>query len=75
MRRLDFAMNVHTDHADAVLDVDYSPTGKEFVSGSYDRFEQWRMCLNSMRVQFAGLYYFCDIGAHSLIDPVSLSCT
>lgn len=68
-------MNVHTDHADAVLDVDYSPTGKEFVSGSYDRFEQWRMRLNSMRVQFAGLYYFCDIGAHSLIDPVSLSCT
>nr|CAB3236286.1 DDB1- and CUL4-associated factor 13 [Phallusia mammillata] len=37
MRNLNFAMNVHTDHADAVLDVDYAPTGKEFVSGSYDR--------------------------------------
>lgn len=37
IRRLDFASNVHTDHADAVLDVDYAPTGKEFVSGSYDK--------------------------------------
>lgn len=25
------------DHVDAVTDVDYSPTGKEFVAGSYDR--------------------------------------
>jgi len=25
------------DHVDAVIDVDYSPTGKEFVSGSYDK--------------------------------------
>uniref|UniRef100_H2Z0S1 Sof1-like protein domain-containing protein n=1 Tax=Ciona savignyi TaxID=51511 RepID=H2Z0S1_CIOSA len=37
MRKLDAAVNVHTDHTDAVLDVDYSPTGREFVSGSYDR--------------------------------------
>nr|XP_002121570.1 DDB1- and CUL4-associated factor 13 [Ciona intestinalis] len=37
MRKLDFALNVHTDHTDAVLDVDYSPTGRELVSGSYDR--------------------------------------
>lgn len=25
------------DHVEAVIDVDYSPTGKEFVSGSYDK--------------------------------------
>ncbi|XP_049851182.1 DDB1- and CUL4-associated factor 13-like [Schistocerca gregaria] len=37
MRNLDSALNVHMDHAAAVLDVDYSPTGQEFVSGSYDR--------------------------------------
>ena len=37
MRRLDIAKNVHKDHVSAVLDVDYSPTGREFVSGSYDR--------------------------------------
>lgn len=30
-------MNVHVDHVGAVIDVDYAPTGKEFVSGSYDK--------------------------------------
>jgi len=37
IRHLKYACNVHTDHVDAVLDVDYSPTGQEFVSGSYDK--------------------------------------
>lgn len=37
MRCLDFAVNVHKDHVAAVLDVDYSPTGEEFVTGSFDR--------------------------------------
>ncbi|CAB4018684.1 DDB1- and CUL4-associated factor 13-like [Paramuricea clavata] len=37
MRRLDFAVSVHQDHVGAVLDVDYSPTGEEFVSGSFDK--------------------------------------
>jgi len=37
MRKLDMPLNVHQDHVSAVLDVDYSPTGKEFVSGSYDK--------------------------------------
>eukprot|EP00961_Rhodomonas_salina_P243491 3290366-Rhodomonas_salina.3 len=31
------ALCVHQDHVSAVLDVDFSPTGKEFVTGSYDR--------------------------------------
>lgn len=30
-------MNVHMDHVGAVVHVDYSPTGREFVSGSYDK--------------------------------------
>lgn len=30
-------VNVHMDHVSAVIDVDYAPTGKEFVSGGYDR--------------------------------------
>lgn len=37
MRKLKSAINVHMDHVSAVMDVDYSPTGKEFVSGSYDK--------------------------------------
>lgn len=37
MRRLDAASCVHQDFVSAVMDVDYSPTGREFVAGSYDR--------------------------------------
>jgi WD repeat and SOF domain-containing protein 1 len=37
MRKLDSAMCVHMDHTGAVLDLDFSPTGQEFVAGSYDR--------------------------------------
>ncbi|KAI9010152.1 WD40-repeat-containing domain protein [Hyaloraphidium curvatum] len=37
MRKLDRARNVMKDHVSAVLDLDYSPTGKEIVTGSYDR--------------------------------------
>ena len=37
MRNLRAALQVHKDHISAVIDIDYSPTGKEFVSGSYDK--------------------------------------
>lgn len=37
LRKLNEATMVHTDHAAAVMDIDYSPTGREFVTGSYDR--------------------------------------
>ncbi|KAI9207967.1 WD40-repeat-containing domain protein [Polychytrium aggregatum] len=37
MRRLDSAINVMKDHVSAVLDLDYSPTGQEIVTGSYDK--------------------------------------
>lgn len=37
MRNLNVPLTMHTDHVSAVIDVDYSPTGKEFVSASYDK--------------------------------------
>ena len=37
LRKLNEAMMVHQDHVSAVLNVDYSPTGKEFVTASYDK--------------------------------------
>ncbi|XP_057530140.1 uncharacterized protein LOC130808698 [Amaranthus tricolor] len=36
-RKLTEAKCVHQDHVSAVMDIDYSPTGREFVTGSYDR--------------------------------------
>lgn len=37
MRTLKKAVNVHKDFLGPVMDVAYSPTGREFVAGSYDR--------------------------------------
>ncbi|CAG8567704.1 9299_t:CDS:2 [Ambispora leptoticha] len=37
MRKMNIAMNVLKDHVGALLDVDFSPTGEELVTGSYDR--------------------------------------
>lgn len=37
MRNLEKALMVHKDHVSAVMDVAFSPTGREFVSGGYDR--------------------------------------
>ncbi|KDD74429.1 hypothetical protein H632_c1321p1 [Helicosporidium sp. ATCC 50920] len=37
MRRLSAAKCVHEDFVSAVTDVDFSPTGREFVAGGYDR--------------------------------------
>jgi WD repeat and SOF domain-containing protein 1 len=37
MRKLDHAVHIHEDHVSAVIALDYSPTGKEIVTGSYDR--------------------------------------
>jgi DDB1- and CUL4-associated factor 13 len=37
MRKLDQPLQVHMDHCGAVMSLDYAPTGKEFVSASYDK--------------------------------------
>jgi WD repeat and SOF domain-containing protein 1 len=37
MRRLKNPLNIFMDHVSAVIDLDFSPTGKEFVTGSYDK--------------------------------------
>lgn len=37
MRRMNRALNVLKDHVAAVMDVEFSPTGEELVSASYDR--------------------------------------
>lgn len=37
MRNLKRALNVYKDHVAAVMDLDFSPTGQELVTGSYDR--------------------------------------
>ncbi|KAI9852944.1 MAG: rRNA-processing protein sof1 [Thelocarpon superellum] len=37
MRKIDRALNVLRDHVHAVMDVEFSPTGEELVSASYDR--------------------------------------
>ncbi|KAK3772275.1 hypothetical protein RRG08_039093 [Elysia crispata] len=37
IRNLRIASNKYEDHIGAVMDVDYAPTGKEFVTAGYDR--------------------------------------
>ncbi len=37
MRKLDEAKMIHKDHTNAILSVDFAPTGKEFCTGSYDK--------------------------------------
>ncbi|EDO19027.1 hypothetical protein Kpol_2002p99 [Vanderwaltozyma polyspora DSM 70294] len=37
MRNMSRALNVFKDHVSAVMDVDFSPTGTELVTGSYDK--------------------------------------
>ncbi|KRX08346.1 WD40-repeat-containing domain [Pseudocohnilembus persalinus] len=37
MRNFKEARFIHKDHIQAIMDLDYAPTGKEFVTGSYDK--------------------------------------
>lgn len=37
MRKMDKAKVIHKDHISAVTDIDFAPTGREFVTGSFDR--------------------------------------
>lgn len=66
LRKFDQIKMIHKDHILAVLDVDYSPTGREFVSGSFDKTIRIfpvkegisRECYHSKRMQkvFSVLY-------------------
>ncbi len=37
MRKMDKARIIHKDHIGAITDIDYASTGREFVTGSFDR--------------------------------------
>lgn len=37
MRKLEDIKCIHKDHIGAILDIDYSPTGNYFVTGSFDK--------------------------------------
>lgn len=37
MRNLSKSLNVYKDHVAAIMDIDFSPTGEEIVTGSYDK--------------------------------------
>ena len=37
MRKLESSLNVYKDHVAAVMDMDFSPTGEELVTGSYGK--------------------------------------
>jgi WD repeat and SOF domain-containing protein 1 len=37
MRKFDEVKMIHKDHINAILSIDYAPTGKEFVTGSFDK--------------------------------------
>jgi len=37
MRKLEEVRMIYKDHIGAILDIDYSPTGSHFVTGSYDK--------------------------------------
>ena len=37
MRKMDQAKMIHKDHIGAVMDIDIAPTGRKFVTGSYDK--------------------------------------
>ncbi|KAI3402577.2 sof1 [Candida oxycetoniae] len=37
MRNMKKSLNIYKDHVAAIMDVDFSPTGEELVTGSYDK--------------------------------------
>jgi DDB1- and CUL4-associated factor 13 len=37
MRKLDEPKMIHKDHMQAILDIDFAPTGKEFATASFDK--------------------------------------
>ena len=52
-RKLKQPLQVHMDHVSAVTAIDYAPTGREFVSGGYDKsvriFEHGKVKYNCIK--------------------------
>lgn len=73
-RKLKQPLKVHMDHVSAVTAIDYSPTGKEFVSGGYDKsvriFEHGKVKSNNLIL----MYYLTIhmINAMSVNKPVKI---
>lgn len=66
MRNLAFPKTIHKGHISAVIDVDYAPTGKEFVTGGYDKsvriFEADSVRRNGSLRSALYLPLFCPLG-------------
>lgn len=62
-RYLKYPRRVFRGHVNAVLDIDYSPTGREFVTGSYD---------STVNI-FLFNKFRCDFGTPTLVNH--LMCT
>lgn len=59
-RNLKSALNIHMDHVSAVTCLDYSPTGREIVSGSYDKtiriHELFKVCTHKNLMVLKPIY-------------------
>ena len=60
MRKLDRPVNVQMDHTGAVIDLDYSPTGRELVSGSYDKTVRIWTTDSGRSREVSLLFFFAD---------------
>ena len=60
-RKLKQPLQVHMDHVSAVTAIDYAPTGKEFVSGGYDKsvriFEHGKVNYNCIILVYYMMVY------------------
>lgn len=60
-RKLKQPLQVHMDHVSAVTAIDYAPTGREFVSGGYDKsvriFEHGKVNYNCIKLVYHMMVY------------------
>lgn len=60
-RKLKQPLQVHMDHVSAVTAIDYAPTGREFVSGGYDKsvriFEHGKVNYNHIKLVYHMMVY------------------
>lgn len=83
MRKMDRALNVLKDHVAAVMDVEFSPTGEELVTASYDRTVRlWsrahghsRDIYHTQRMQRYVIFFALEtlvLTVHAVFSPPSL---